>query len=176
MEKSLIERVQSYEQAHNRQDVGAVMAMCADDIRFENVGSWVKVGKDDVRLLEEYCAAINHSVSLHGFSASEETVSCRALERNDFYRLMGINEVERTSCHFSFRQGLIAEQRVEVAPKSGEALSAAWPPMIAWVSRERGEVLARLMPQGEFVYSAESARAWLALLQEWRQSQGGTTV
>ena len=38
METSLIGCLQAYEEAHNRHDVQAVMAMCTDDIRFEVVG------------------------------------------------------------------------------------------------------------------------------------------
>jgi len=171
METSLIGCLQAYEEAHNRHDVQGVMAMCTDDIRFEVVGVWVKVGKDNVRLLEEWDAAINGSLSLRDFEASDERVSCRAVERNDWFRLAGISEVEYTSCHFSFRQGFMAEMRGEMAAQSREAVSTALRSVMGWASRERGEVLARLMPGGEFVYGAETARVWLALLEEWRQSQ-----
>lgn len=54
METSLIESLQAYEEAHNRHDVQAVLAMCAEDIRSEVVGVWVKAGMDNFRSIEEW--------------------------------------------------------------------------------------------------------------------------
>lgn len=173
MGTSSIERLRSYEGAHNRHDIEAVMAMCTDDVRFEVVGVWAKVGKEEVRLLEEWDAAIDGSLSLSALVASGETVNCRALERNDWFRLAGISEVEYSSCRFSFRQGLIAEMRCEMTVESREAVSTVLRSVTRWASRERGDEFARLMPEGEFVYGRENAKVWLALLREWRESQQG---
>jgi len=170
METNLIKCLQAYEQAHNRHDIEAVLAMCTHDVRFEVVGVWIKVGKENVRLLEEWDAAVDGSLSLKDFVASEGMVSCHALERNEWFKLAGIGEVEYSSCRFSFRQGLIAEMRCEMTVECSEAIGRVLRSVTGWASREREEEFTRLMPEGEFLYGRESARVWLALLREWRQS------
>jgi hypothetical protein len=176
MGNPLIELVQSYAQACNERDIEAAMAMCTDDIRFEMVGAGTKVGKDDVRLFHEFLAELNVSLSMQDLAVSGDTVSHRTMERNDVLRLVGIGEITYANCHVSFRDGLIAGIQAELAPSSREAFDAAMRPVMAWASRERKEVLAQLMPQGEFVHTAQNARIWLALLQDWRQSLRGSTI
>jgi hypothetical protein len=152
------------------------MAMCADDIRFEMVGAWSKVGKDDIRLFHEFLVEIDASLSIQDCAVSGDTVSHRAVEQNDMLRLMGISEIAYANCQISFRDGLIAEIRAQLAPASREANDAAMRSVTAWASRERREVLAQLMSQEESVHTAQNARIWLALLQDWRQSAKGTTI
>jgi hypothetical protein len=176
MAVSLIERARAYEEAYNRHDLQAVMAMYTDDIRFEMIGDPPRLGKEEVRLVEEYCAAVNSMLSFKDLVETADGVSFRATERNDWSRLAGIGEIEYVSCHFTFRDGLLAAVRVEMAEPSTEASDRVWRSLMAWASKERGEALAQLMPAGEPVFEAETARGWLALLQEWRQSQRGTTV
>jgi hypothetical protein len=98
------------------------------------------------------------------------------VERNDILRLMGISEIAYHNCHVSFRDGLIGEMRAELVPASREANDAAMRALMAWASSERREVLEQLMSQEGSAHTAQNARIWLALVQDWRQSMRGTTI
>lgn len=67
-----------------------------------------------------------------------------------------------------FSHGLIKEFKAEGSEESLEAFQEAWPAIFQWLSKERPKEMNELMPNGAFVYSAESAIGWLSLLNEWQ--------
>jgi len=156
-------------QAYNSHDVEKLMSFYTDDIRFEVVGFFVKEGKEDIRKLTEYDAAVNVHMSISNIKVSGDTVTFTLIESNDWFRLAGVEELIYEPNRIVFHGGLIKEIKTEITPESAKAAGEAWQAIMQWASKERSEELADLMPGGEFIYSAESARKWLALLRQWRE-------
>lgn len=168
---TLIERVLAYQDAHNRHHLDLVLGMLTDDISFETVGVWVKVGKDNIRLLEEFDAGVDGSLVFHHLATDGTLVRATATERNDWFRVAGIGDVNYASIEFAFREHQICSIRAQMAPESAQAIADVLRSVVRWAAREQPEALDKLMPQGEFAYSADSAAAWVALLRTWRDAQ-----
>lgn len=165
----LEDRLKAYEDAHNSHDVEKVMVFYAEDFRFEMVGSWVAEGKEEMRKLEEWDAAVNSHLTFTDLKVSGDTVTCKATERNDLYRIAGIEGMHYKSSIFIFYDGLIKEIKAEQTEKSVRAKEVVFKSFIEWASKERSQELTELKYEGEYVFSAENAKRWLALLQEWRK-------
>lgn len=164
----LSQRVRDYEETYNTHDVERLMALYADDIRFEITDVWVKEGKKAVRELAEWDKATNMHMTISDIKVSGDTVTFNLVETNDWWRLAGIGEVHYVPCVMVFRNCLISELRATMIKESLDAYAKVWPSIMSWASEHRSEELAELLPGGEFIYSAEAARKWIVLLQEWR--------
>jgi hypothetical protein len=161
--------LKAYEKALNSHDVNWVTRFHAEDIRFEVVGGFVKEGREQVRELAKWDAAVNCHLTFTDLVVSGDTVTCKATERNDWFRLAGIEEVHYGLNTIIFRGVLITSIRAELSQESVRAMGDAFEAITEWASEERSQQLAELMPEGEFVHSAETAEGWLALLSEWRE-------
>ena len=161
--------LKAYEKALNSHDVNGIIRFYAEDIRFEVVGGFVKVGRREVRELTKWDAAVNGQMTFTDIVVSGDTITCRAIERNDWLRLAGIEEVHYGSNTIVYNGVLISSIKAELTRKSSQAIGQALQSITEWASQERSQELAELMPEGEFVYSAELAEGWLALLSEWRE-------
>ena len=162
-------QVKTYEQAHNGHDVEKVMSLYTNDISFEIVGAWMKSGKEQVRELAEWDAVTNSHMIISDMEVHADTVIFMLKEGNDWFRLAGIEFMYYEPCRMVFYNGMIKEIKAEVSEESVKAFQEVWPSIFQWLSEERNEELSELMPEGEFVYSAENARKWLSLLSEWRE-------
>jgi hypothetical protein len=167
----LTERVKAYEATYNAHDIEKLMSFYADDIRFEIVGVWVKSGKHAMRELAEWDRATNMRMTISDISVSGDSVTCELVETNDWWQLAGIGEVLYEPCTMIFRNGVMTEMRAKMASSSVEAYMKAWPAIYEWASQNRSEVLAELLPDGQFTYGEGPARKWLELLREWRASR-----
>ncbi len=67
--------------------------------------------------------------------------------------------------------GEIVEQTYEPLPDQTPWQSAL-EPAIAWAQTHDPAELAEIYPDGRFVYTAEMAERWLALLRAWRATGG----
>ncbi|MDB4582192.1 nuclear transport factor 2 family protein [Draconibacterium sp.] len=166
---ALESRVKTYEQAHNEHDIEEVMSLYANDITFEIVGTWKKTGKEQVSGLAEWDAATNSQMIISDIRVSNDTVTFKLKEGNDWFRLAGIEFMYYEPCTMVFKNGLIKEIRAEVTQESMLAFNEVWPSIYQWISKERNEELSGLIFEGQFVYNSENAKKWLSLLHEWRK-------
>lgn len=165
---TLENRVKTYEQAHNNHDIEKVMSLYSSDIRFEIVGTWIKVGKEQVRDIAEWDAATNSHMIITDIKVNEDTVTFKLKEGNDWFRLAGIEFMYYEPCKMVFEDGLMKEFTAEATQESIMAFQEIWPSIYQWISEERNEELSELISEGEFVYNFENAKKWLSLLKEWR--------
>ncbi len=163
-------RVRAYESAANEHDVDTVMSLYHEDIRFQAVGAFEKTGKEELRNLAEYDSVVNTHLVFSDLAVSGDTVRCRVKERNDWFLLAGVEEVEYDEARLIFRDGSIAEIAAKPSDESARAIGEVLGAIVGWASENRSGDLAQLMPAGVFVYTAESAEKWLSLLHERSQA------
>ncbi|RJQ10320.1 MAG: hypothetical protein C4551_02840 [Bacillota bacterium] len=168
----LVARVADYVDACNRHDVDAVLGFYTTDVRFELVGAWVRQGRDELRRLAEYDKGTNCVLSMVNPSVvASDTVEVELVDRNDWFGLVGVDQVIFPSVTFRFRGDKISEVRVVMSEDGAAALSRASSRVMAWMREKYPGELAGLMPGGRRVYSAEAAAKWLRLLKEWREER-----
>lgn len=163
------ELLKAYENTFNNYDVNRVMDFYAEDIRFEVVGEFVKAGREEVRELAKWDDVLNCQLTFTDLVVSGDTVRCKAIERNDWLQLAGVEEAYYGANTIIFRGVLITSITAELTQESARAIGEAFQAITEWASKERSQALAELMPEGEFVYSEETAKGWLALLREWQE-------
>lgn len=164
----LVARVAQYIDACNRHDIDAVAGFYTADARFELVGAWTRQGRDELRELAEYDKGTNCVMAISGAKVTGDTVEVRLVDKNDWFRLAGVDEVVFDSVTFRFRGDKIAEMRVVISEESAAALGRASSQVMAWMKEKHPAELAELMPGGRRVYSEEAALKWLRLLEEFR--------
>jgi hypothetical protein len=166
---NLVDQLRAYETAHNNHDIDQILSLVTDDIEFHLVGAEVSVGKQQIRWIEEWGAAVNSQLTFTDLKVRGNTLTCQATEKNDLFKLYGLEEFAYKSVTFIFHDGLIQEIRVEQSAASSQDVAELRQAFIEWASQERSQKLEELMPQGEAVYHTDNAGAWLALLREWRE-------
>jgi len=164
----LEERVKAFERAYNERDVEKVMSFYAEDAVHAVPGVFVAQGSEELRALTEHDAVLNTRLSLGECRTVGDTVRCELTFSSDWTTAAGIRQV-RYSAAFVFSDGLIKEFVTEVSPEGAQAFSNVFNPFLAWASAEKPEQVREMMPEGEFVYSAQNAKRSLALLREWQQ-------
>jgi len=107
---------------HNAHDVDGVMALFAEEARFEIPGRLIRCGKEEIRQTEEWEAAVNDSLRTGDLVEADAEVSFRAFEANDWLRAAGVDELRYTSMTVEVRDGRITYVTAALAPDSYNAM------------------------------------------------------
>jgi hypothetical protein len=162
----LQDRVKAFEETYNRHDVEGVLAMFAENGVFEVPGSFTLRGRDDIRQIVEYDAAMNTQVSFGEYLVKDNVILCDMAETNDWLTAAGIKETQY-SVQLVFEKGLIQLFRAQAGAETKQAISEVVGPMTEWASKERPAELEQIMPAGNFVYNAQNGRLFLTMLKDW---------
>ena len=112
----LLQRVADYEDACNRHDVDAVLSLYAKDARLEFGPLGAIEGKDRIRGIHEYDRAIDTELQFENCTVEYRTVTCRAVENNQWLVAAGLEPLMYSTSIFTFnRQGQI-ETTIDVTP------------------------------------------------------------
>jgi hypothetical protein len=163
-------RVRKYVEVYNNHDVDKIMTFYTDDIRFENVGAWVKTGTHEVRKITEWDAATHIVMKVSNVTVHGDTVTFSLRETNDWLESAGIGEVLYEPSQFVFRDGKISVIQAKLSHESLNRWVPIWNAIVKWAKENRPDKLAEVMPEGAFVFGADYAKNWLGLLKEWRQA------
>ncbi len=161
--------LRAYVEANNAHDIDRVMVLYTDDIRFENVGVWVKQGKEEVRTIAEWDATTHIQMTISDITVMGDTVTFTLIETNDWLKSAGVDEWHWVARVIT-KNGLIKEIKATLTEESAKIFIPVYQSIIQWMSTERPQELPELMPGGEFVYGAEVAKKWLDMLNEWREA------
>ncbi|MFQ5884807.1 MAG: hypothetical protein ACE5IO_06875, partial [Thermoplasmata archaeon] len=81
---SIPELVRRYERTHNGHNVEMALSLYSEDVRFEVVGMVVKVGKAQMRDIEEWDVETNSHMTISGIEVKGNTASYKLAEGNDW--------------------------------------------------------------------------------------------
>jgi hypothetical protein len=161
--------LKQYVIAHNSHNINKSLEIYSEDISFELVGTWIKQGKDEIKKLEEWDAAVNSQLQFNALRESGDTLFCNGIEINDWFTAIGIEKITYDSIIFIFEEQLIkkiiAKPSSEINQKIGRAMGS----IIDYTSKTNNNILSELIPNGEFVYSKENAEKWINLLEMWQK-------
>lgn len=171
--KDPLDLLQAYQDAVNRGQPEKVLALYAEGASLELAPGFVLHGAEPLRGKAQYDSVVHARISLAGFEAGGDTIFCRLEETSDWFTGIGIPAVRHYAA-FVVRNGWIRSISYRIAPESHEALHSAFYTLAGWASREHPDRLQRLMPDDDFVYSAQTASEWLDLIRLWREAQSVT--
>jgi ketosteroid isomerase-like protein len=107
---------------HNAHDVEGVMALFAEEARFEIPGRLIRCGKEEIRATEEWEAAVHDHLRAGDLVEADAEVSFRAFEANDWLRAVGVDELRYTSMTVEVRDGRITCVTAALAPDAYNAM------------------------------------------------------
>lgn len=162
--------VENYEQAYNNHDLEKIMSFYADDAEFEVVNIFSLSGKDQIRNLTEYDIALDIQMSIENIKIRGDSAIFELTERNDWLKAMEIEAAHYGPTILIFKDGLIEHLKATQIPQTEEAISSAIQAIMKWASANRPEQIAEMMPEGEFVYSADNAKKVIELIQQWKET------
>lgn len=104
-----LNRVKAYQDAENRHELNAIMAMFSDEAVLTIEGQFTKVGKEQVRAFQVYEGTIHAQFRFVDCKAEGNMVACKAVESNDLLTDQGFAQRYYDSFVFTFRDGLILQ-------------------------------------------------------------------
>jgi hypothetical protein len=165
----LTQRISLIEHAFDYSDIDNTLAVVyTNDIRFE-LGTIILEGKQALRVAAGWDSVVNSHFSYSDFRFSGDTIICKCTEENDLDKLLGIEHGYFDPVTFVFNDRRIKYVKFKRTSESLLEYNAAWEPFTKWASRERDQDLAVLMPDRRLVVNAQTAKGWLALVNEWRR-------
>ncbi len=166
--KSPADRAQTWEKTANSRQVEGILKLYADNVVLEKSGSHFFRGKPELREITKYDSVVNRQLTLSEVTLQGDTLLFNMVENSDWYRGLGLEKVQLRG-KLVFSGGLITYLSEEIAPESHQAMHQAFISVAQWALHERPEQWAELVPQGNFIYSAETAARWLNLLRDWQK-------
>lgn len=165
---SLADRVRAYLAASERGDVSEAESFLAPGARF-----WREEKTGPGQLIDRRSPAAGWDDELHtSLTCRDLTVVGSAVggicdERNDFYRLLGIDAMRVRLTTWFDGQDRILEQFLEPLPDNPD-FDALIVPVLDWAEEHRPQDLAALFPDERLERNRDTAQRWRALLEAWR--------
>ncbi len=163
--------VREHIKAVNNDDVEKNLTFFADDIVFEiavpeqyRQFSGKFTGKDQLRNLMEWDVINNARLTIIDMKVEGNTVIVKLTEKNEGWRLLGIEEPPFTAT-YKFRGRQLEKVKLEFTPENAELLDEKFKPFAEWANKEYAQEFSKMAAAG---YSAEGARLYLSLAKEWR--------
>jgi len=168
--KNNLRLVKTLEDLHNSHDIDGVMSLYHDSITFELVGIWVKSGKEEIRELEEWDSALNSNLKFQTFEIKGDSVFCKVIEKNDWFKAVGIEKIIHDPTVFIIEKGSIKKIIAYPSEKIGKEIGAIIGSIYAWSNKTGDSTIFELIKDEEFIYSEDTAKKWLELLNKWNKS------
>jgi len=157
--------VREHIQAVNTDDVERNLTFFTDDAVFEIFDDVKLSGKDQLRELMESDVVNKARLTIHGMKAKGDTVIVDLTEKNEVYRLLGI-EQGSFKATYKFRGRLLEKVKNEGTPEGVKLYNEKYKGFAEWASKEHPEEFKK---QETGAYTAEGCRLYLSLLKEWRE-------
>jgi len=156
--------VREHIRAVNNDDVEENLTFFTDDTVFEIFDDVKLSGKDQLRELMESDVVNKARLTISDIKVEGDTVIVDLTEKNEGYRLLGIEEDSFTAI-YKFRGRLLESVKLEGTPEGAKLYDEKYIRFADWASKERPEEFKKQETGG---YTAENCRLYLSLLREWR--------
>ena len=156
--------VREHIKAVNNDDVNKNLTFFTDDIVFEIFDDAKLSGKGQLKGLLESDVVNKARLTINDIEVEGDTVIVKLTEKNEGYRLLGIEESPFMAI-YRFRGRLLEKVKLEGTPEGAKLWDEKFKPFAEWASKEHPQEFSKEEKGG---YTAENARLFLSLLQEWR--------
>ncbi len=149
--------VREHIKAVNNDDVKKNLTFFADDIVFEIYDDVKLSGKEQLRGLMESDVVNKARLTIIDMKVEGNTVIVKLTEKNEGYRLLGIEESPVMSI-YKFRGRLLEKIKLESPPESAKLWDEKFKPFAEWASKERPQDFCNplLRSDGSYAYSQSS--------------------
>lgn len=168
---NLVDIVREHVAAVNSDDIEKNLTFFTDDSVFEPDPATKLSGKAQVRNLMEWDIGNNARLSIKDLKVKGNTVIAELTEKNEGWRLLGIDIPYTATYEFRGRQ--IRRVKLEFSPDSRKTFEDKFGPFAEWAKRTHPEEYQGMNQAG---YSAEGSRFFLSFAKEWRDQTSTDTA
>ena len=163
---------ESFAQALHRHDIEAALSHVAEDFVLRDPQSSYRGDRESFRVMLGWDVAVDGSTEFHNILVDGDTVHVTAVETSRFIELLGINQGE-FRLTFVIRDDLIREEIIGGSTEFMRSVNEALQPVVEWAKAHRPEDLAKIYSDGQLIYTEETGRLWIVLLEKWRAEVAG---
>ena len=160
------EVVRSYISAHNFHNLERAMSFYDENIVFELKGVWTKQGLTEIQGLEDWDAALSSDLKLESLTSKQDTVFCRIIENNEWFKAVNITDLVHEPVVFVIDHGKIRNIIGYPSAEQGKEIETAIIDLFRWSQKVQDSTIYSLIQEGEFVYSAKAAGQWIDLFKK----------
>jgi len=157
----------SFARALQSHDVEAAMSHLAEDFVIRDQHASYSGDREAVRAMVGWDVAVDGSTEFNDILVKGDAIHVRAVETNRFIRLLGVNKGE-FRLTFVIRDGLIREEIISGSTEFMRSVNIALQPVIEWATDRHPKELAKVYVDEQLIYTEETARLWIALLEKWK--------
>ena len=169
-----IATVQQFQSLKNSGQDEATLQLFAEDASLHFGALGTLTGHDAIAQIHGYDRALRTQLSFEDCVQTEQAVTCRTTETNDWLATAGIASIIYDETRFEFNaDGRIQSVGATLSGESMQQMGAAMAAFDIWARANQPEAYAELFSaEGAFVYSFENGEKIFALLQQWQGDLG----
>lgn len=162
---------EAYFQTLNNHDIDKTLGFYAEAFELHFSGSDFIIDKTAMKNILGWDKGVNGKVKYQNLEVDGNSITGLFTERNDFFRLIGIDELKSENTYVFSPSGLIIKQTYEMLPDQ-PSFQEKMQPAVEWARKNKPEELKEIYPHDQIQYSREMGRRWVVLLAEWRKVTG----
>ena len=119
--------------------------------------------------LAEWDSTLNSNLNFELLERYGDTLLCRVVESNDWFRAVGMEYVVHDSVWLVVEDEKIKYIKAIPNSQQSKAVAEIMQSLFQWSSETGDTILPTLFKGQEFIYSEEAAQKWLDLLATWQK-------
>jgi len=167
--KNIRKKFDAYFKAHNDHNIEKELSFLSDDFYLHFTAYDIIINKIDIINVLGWDKGVNGRVSYEKLEIKGDSITGVFIERNDFLKLIGIEELKATIIYTFDRSGMIIRQTYTPFPDQPSVQDKLLP-VIEWARTNRSIELNEIYPQNQLQFDLEMAEKWVTLLNDWKNS------
>lgn len=163
----------AYFKAHNSHHIDDAMQYYAGDVEVSMDGVGTIVGLDPVQRWETWNAELNSSFTAPRIDVHKDTAFFTLVEGNDWYRDLGMGEMQYSPAYMVVRNGKIVEFFGRMNPESFDVFDGRVADVSGWAAFDMPSALDSAMAGNRFVLSKGAAENWLKIVRGYKAAGAG---
>ncbi|NIV95051.1 hypothetical protein GWN42_20230 [candidate division KSB1 bacterium] len=158
-----------YFKALNEHEIEKILSFLSDDFQLHFTEYDFKIDKNGLVDVLGWDKGVNGVVSYENLEVAGDCIKGIFTERNEFFKLLDIQELKATITYKFDNSRLIVKQIYAPLPNQ-PSFQENMQPAIDWASTNRPDELNEIYPDNQMQFNQEMAERWVALLKEWRKA------
>ncbi|NNE99459.1 MAG: M1 family metallopeptidase [Pyrinomonadaceae bacterium] len=170
--KNMKTQFEGYFKAINDHEIEKALSFLSDEFQLHFTEFNVNVDKKSYVDVLGWDKGANGRVSYEDLIIEDNTIKGIFTEKNDFLRILRINEL-KANIAFEFDEfGKISRQIYTPLPNQ-PSFQEKLQSVVKWARQNRPDELDEIYPQNQMKFNQKMAERWVRLLQEWEKSKAG---
>ncbi len=169
-QKNYLQKIEEYSNASTVNEKEKFMADNYHSFFVEAKGTGADKNAS-LQSFQNWDAPLHPQVDILSYTINKKTWTIKFNEQNDFSKLIGFPGWKATEV-ITFNSKKLIEQLVYIPDYANPSYKKWLQPAVAWVQNNMPDSLNTVYQNNKLVKNEESAKKWVHLLKQWKQSRG----